>query len=70
MTIDARITQAITEAVKEAGQPDTLARRLIAWFEAVTSGNEDINDQATAVRHLEVLFEGTVVENADGEDAD
>jgi len=70
VTIDARITQAINEAVKEAGQPDTLARRLIAWFEAVTSGNEDINDQATAARHLEVLFEGTVVENADGEDAD
>lgn len=70
MTIDARITQAINEAVKEAGQPDTLARRLIAWFEAVTSGNEDINDQATAARHLEVLFEGTVVENEDGEDAD
>ena len=70
MTIDARITQAINEAVKEAGQPDTLARRLIAWFEAVTSGNEDINDQATAARHLEVLFEGTVVENADEEDAD
>ena len=70
MTIDARITQAINEAVKEAGQPDTLARRLIAWFEAVTSGNEDVNDQATADRHLEVLFEGTVVENEDGEDAD
>lgn len=70
MTIDARITQAINEAVKEAGQPDTLARRLIAWFEAVTSGNEDINDQATAARHLEVLFEGTVVKNADGEFAD
>ena len=70
VTIDARITQAINEAVKEAGQPDTLARRLIAWFEAVTSGNEDINDQATAARHLEVLFEATVVENADVGDAD
>ncbi|MGI3171208.1 CxC ATPase DNA modification system associated small protein [Pseudooceanicola sp. C21-150M6] len=70
MTIDARITQAINEAVAEAGQPDTLARRLIAWFEAVTSGNEDINDQATTARHLEVLFEGTVVENDDMEDED
>lgn len=70
MTIDARIAQAINEAVKEAGQPDTLARRLIAWFEAVSSGNEDINDQAAADRHLQVLFLGTVVENADGEDAD
>lgn len=71
MTLDPRITQAINEAVKEAGQPDTLARRLIAWFEAVTSGNEDINDDATAARHLEVLFDGTVVEDAaDGEDED
>lgn len=60
MTIDARITQAIQEAVDEAGQPETLARRLVAWFEAVTSGNEDINDHAAAARHLEVLFEGTV----------
>ncbi|MEM9578442.1 MAG: CxC ATPase DNA modification system associated small protein [Pseudomonadota bacterium] len=68
MTIDARITQAINEAVAEAGQPDTLSRRLIAWFEAVTSGNEDINDKATTARHLEVLFEGTVVENDDMED--
>lgn len=67
MTIDARITQAITEAVEEAGQPESLARRLIAWFEAVTSGNEDINDHATTARHLEVLFEGTVVENNNGE---
>ena len=70
MAIDIRITQAINEAVKEAGQPETLARRLIAWFEAVTSGNEDINDQAATARHLEVLFEGTVVENADVEDED
>ncbi len=70
MTIDARITQAINESVKEAGQPETLARRLIAWFEAVTSGNEDINDQATTARHLEVLFEATVVENGDEEDSD
>jgi len=70
MTLDPRITQAINEAVEEAGQPETLARRLIAWFEAVTSGNEDINDDATAARHLEVLFDGTVVESVDNEEKD
>lgn len=68
MPIDARITQAINEAVEEAGQPKGLARRLIAWFEAVTTGIEDINDVPTAARHLEVLFEGTVVEGDDEED--
>lgn len=70
MTLDARITQAIQEAVEEAGQPETLARRLVAWFEAVTSGNEDINDHAAAARHLEVLFEGTVVSDEDEDDED
>ncbi len=67
MTVDARIIQAITEAVEEDGQPAMLARRLIAWFEAVTSGNEDINDQSATYRRLEVLFEGTVVKNNMGE---
>ena len=70
MTLDPRITQAINEAVQEAGQPDSLAYRLIAWFEAVTSGNEDINDDATATRHLEVLFKATVVEGVDEEGED
>lgn len=70
MTLDRRIIQAINEAVEEASQPETLARRLIAWFEAVTSGNEEINDQAAAARHLEVLFEGTVVQDYDEENED
>ena len=70
MALDSRITEAIAEAVEEAGQPETLARRLIAWFEAVTSGNENINDQATTARHLEVLFEGTTVDENSKESED
>lgn len=70
MTLDSRITEAINEAVEEAGQPETLARRLIAWFEAVTSGNEDINDPASTARHLEVLFEGTIVDESIKENDD
>ena len=68
MNLDTRISEAIHDAVEDAGQPKELARRLIAWIEAVTSGNEDINDQATAARHLEVLFDGTVVSGGDGEE--
>ncbi|MDD9973131.1 MAG: hypothetical protein OXU27_03945 [Candidatus Poribacteria bacterium] len=67
MTLDTRITQAINEAVEEAGQSEMLARRLVAWFEAVTSGIEDINDQAEAGRHLEVLYEGTTIQDDDVE---
>ena len=62
MVLDVRIAEAIKAAVAEAGQPEALALRMIAWFEEVTSGNEDIHDQAAVARHLEVLFEGTVFE--------
>ena len=68
MTVDVRIMEAIGEAVKEAEQPEALARRLVAWFEAVTSGIEDINDQAAVARRLEVLFEGTVIEGDEREE--
>lgn len=70
MALDSRITEAIKEAVEVAGQSEILARRLIAWFEAVTSGNEDINDPATTARHLEVLFEGTTVDESSKESDD
>ncbi|MCY4218435.1 MAG: hypothetical protein OXE56_04070 [Gammaproteobacteria bacterium] len=62
MALDSRIIQAINEAVDEAGQPVSLAHRLIAWFEALTIGNEEINDAPATARHLEILFEGTKVE--------
>jgi len=56
VSLDIRISQAIKDAVSDAGQSPALARRLIAWMEAVTSGNEDPADQATASRHIEVLY--------------
>ena len=59
MALDPRIKQAIVEAVEESGQSEALASRLSAWFEAVASGNEDINDKESAVRHLDVLYDAT-----------
>lgn len=67
MALDPRITHAITEAVEEAGQPETLAHRLIAWFEAITTGNEDIHDSETSARHLDLLFSSTVIGETDEE---
>lgn len=67
MPVDARIAQAIAEAVEGAGQGKELAQRLTAWFEAITTGIEDIGDEATADRHLEVLYEETAVEGEHGE---
>ncbi len=54
--MDPKITDAIQQSVRDEGQSDALARRLIAWFKAVASGNEDINDRQSANRHLELLY--------------
>lgn len=59
MSMDPKIGIAIGEAVREAGQPPSLARRLVAWMQELTSGNEDPNDAASAERHLELLYEET-----------
>ena len=64
MSLDVKISEAIRAAVREARQSDALARRLTAWMEAVTSGNEDVHDQAAAARHLEILYEETITEGA------
>jgi CxC ATPase-based modification system component len=68
MNLDQKIVQAIKEAVEEAGQSPALARRLIAWMEAVTSGNEDPADQTAAARHLEILYAETAAAGASEED--
>ena len=67
MTVDPRIAQAIVEAVEENGQGKALARLLIAWFDAIASSNENINDRQSANRHLELLYGGT---KAQGESSD
>lgn len=54
--MDAKITQAIEEAVAEAGEDPAVARRLTAWMNAITTGNEGVNDVTSALRHLDGLY--------------
>lgn len=68
MSLDSKITQAIRNAVSDAGQSAALATRLIAWMEAVTSGNEDPADTAAAARHIEMLYAEVSVPDIDSED--
>ena len=67
MSLDPKISEAIKDAVDKAGQSPALARRLIAWMEAVTSGNEDPGDQTAAARHLEILYAETSASVSDEE---
>jgi len=55
--MDPKIKDAIEEAAREDGQSEALAQRIVAWFDAIASGNEDINDKQSANRHIELLYE-------------
>ncbi|WP_088343784.1 MULTISPECIES: CxC ATPase DNA modification system associated small protein [Rhodomicrobium] len=59
MSVDPKIIEAIELAVTKAGQPEGLARKLARWFEAIASGNENINATQSANRHLELLYDET-----------
>jgi len=59
MSVDPKIKEAIEPAVEEAGQTPSLARCLGRWFEAIATGNENINDRQSADRHLELLYDET-----------
>jgi len=38
MSLDQELVRAVEEAVNEAGQPPTVSKRIIAWLEAMSSG--------------------------------
>ena len=54
--MDPRIRDAIFQATRQHGQSQELARKLASWFDAVASGNEDVNDSQAAARHLELAY--------------
>lgn len=77
MILDTKIIEAIETATDEHGQPPALARRLIAWLEAVADESEDINDTAVTDRRLEIVYEAVSLssdvkddETAGGDDDD
>ena len=59
MNIDEKIREAIETAVIEMRQDRTLATKLVRWFDAIASGNEDITATDLADRHLDLLYAAT-----------
>ena len=59
MSLDQFVAEAVRVAVKNAGQPATLSRRITAWLEVVNSRTEQSDDEAEDERHLDALFNGT-----------
>ena len=54
---DPALVEALISAVKEAGQDETLSKRILAWYEGLTSGNESLSDPESVLRHLELLYD-------------
>lgn len=72
MPLDPRMKSAILEATEAAGQDGTLAKKIFAWFEALNSGNENIQDREATARRVEMLYgltkEGDVTDDEEGEE--
>lgn len=66
MSVDKKITEAIEKAVEQHGQPYSLATKIIAWLEALSAGNEDLNDKQSADRRLELLYDATPAAKEEG----
>lgn len=61
MSLDIKLKEAVEVAVEEIGQPPAVARKVIAWLRAISSGNEDISDSAQTKRRLELIYNSAVL---------
>ncbi|MEZ4706537.1 MAG: CxC ATPase DNA modification system associated small protein [Caldilineaceae bacterium] len=66
MSVDTKIIEAIEKAVAQHRQPSSLATKIVAWLEALSAGNEDLNDKQSADRRLELLYDATPAETEEG----
>lgn len=48
--IDPALEAAVFQAVKEAGQPDATARRLIGWLTELSGGELTVDDNEQSLR--------------------
>jgi hypothetical protein len=56
-----QIEKAIKDAVKEHGQNDDVAKKIIAWLKELSVGNELIDDTHSAHQRVSVLYEATII---------
>jgi hypothetical protein len=61
MNLDSRVVAAIKESVKELGQTEALAEKIIAWLDSLASGNDRLPSRDTTERHLELLYQSVII---------
>lgn len=56
MSVQYEITEAIREAVREAGESEALANHIIAWFDAIVRGNTNLENTEDTLQRMESLY--------------
>ena len=57
MPLDDELVKAIKESVHQVGQPDTVAKRLIAWLEAMTTTEISNEDESRYLENIRLALE-------------
>ena len=68
--IDSTITEAINEAIEKRGKysfNESLSKKIIAWFIAISAENEKLEDTEEAFRRINVIFESIDIKELLGE---
>jgi len=60
MPLDDELIKAVNQSVDYFQQPDSLAKRLIAWLEALSSDDLSAEDES---RHLDKLLNAVITKN-------
>lgn len=68
MNIDPKIKDSIEEAVQNFDQDNALSTKLLAWFEALANGNEELQNKESVLRHIELLYDNCVVDIGEGKE--
>lgn len=50
--IDSALEAAVNEVVKEMGQPEATANRLIAWLKAMSTGDQTVDEQEQSLQRV------------------
>lgn len=57
MTLDPKIREAVESAAATEGQTPAFAKKIVAWLEELTSGNDRLDDNDSVRRHLDLIYE-------------
>lgn len=57
MPMDVAVADAVLDTVSEHGQPDAVAKQLIAWLDSLADGKVSIDDAEDVSRRIETILD-------------